>query len=334
MGGKKAVGAGVAFVPLAPIHAAAVTALWNGEWRETFPMRERIVAQNCFEDANVVADGSWLAVDETSGEAVGFVVAKRWQDGTPGVSFDGRDGWIHALLVRGDRRGAGIGGELLRRGEEALRACGVSRIHLGGDFHWRMFPGVPEQCAAAAAWFERRGYSGGEPRVDLARDYGAAAEATPLPQPAAGARFRIAQPADRERLAAFLQRCFPGRWAYQTIQYWDRGGNGREFVLCEEGGELVGFCRINDGESPIYAQNVYWAPLFAGELGGIGPLGIDDACRGKGYGLAIVQAAIHFLRGRGADSIVIDTTGIPDFYRKLGYEVYRSYTPYSKELAG
>lgn len=332
MSEEQEAGTGTAYVPLlAAERAAELCALWNDEWRDVFPLEERLVVQNCYRDANVLGEGSWIAVDETSGDAVGFVVAKLWQDGTPGVDFGTADGWIHNLFVRRDRRGRGIGGELLRRAEEALRRRGVRTIHLGGDFHWRLFPGVPDVASEAAEWFARRGYERSEATVDLSRDYRGVPE-QPLPA-AAGATFRVARKDDRDRLVAFLARCFPGRWAYQTIQYWERGGNGREFVLCEREGEIVGFCRINDGQSPIRAQNVYWAPLFAGELGGIGPLGIDDACRGLGYGLAIVQAGIHFLRERGVDHIVIDTTGIPDFYRKLGYEIFRTYTPSFKRLA-
>lgn len=54
--------------------------------------------------------------------------------------------------------------------------------------------------------------------------------------------------------------------------------------------------------------------------------------RGNGYGIAIVQAAIAFLRNRDIKHIVIDWTGLVDFYRKLDYEVWKGYTSYRKEL--
>ncbi|MDG0808650.1 GNAT family N-acetyltransferase [Cohnella rhizosphaerae] len=67
-------------------------------------------------------------------------------------------------------------------------------------------------------------------------------------------------------------------------------------------------------------------------MGGIGPLGIDEACRGHRYGISIVQAAIHFLTARGVRRIVIDTTPYVDFYGKLGYEVWKTYAKYDKML--
>ena len=70
------------------------------------------------------------------------------------------------------------------------------------------------------------------------------------------------------------------------------------------------------------AQNVYWAPLFEEELGGIGPLGIAPEERGKGYGLAIVQAGMYFLSQRGIKNIVIDWTNLVDFYGKLGISLW------------
>ena len=82
----------------------------------------------------------------------------------------------------------------------------------------------------------------------------------------------------------------------------------------------------------MIAQNVYWAPLFNGKLGGIGPLGVDSAERGNGYGIAIVEAAIAFLRSRDIKNIVIDWTGLVGFYRKLDYEVWKGYTSYRKVL--
>lgn len=82
----------------------------------------------------------------------------------------------------------------------------------------------------------------------------------------------------------------------------------------------------------MIAQNVYWAPIFAEPLGGIGPLGIDQNERGNGYGLAVVQAGIYFLRTRNIKRIAIDWTGLVDFYGKLDYQVWKGYQKYSKQL--
>ncbi|MGG1553474.1 GNAT family N-acetyltransferase [Paenibacillus ferrarius] len=311
-------------------HMEAMMSLWNGELAATFPVRLRLLQQNIAEDRNWLREGSWVALEEGTSRVVGFVVAKIARDDAVRAGIPQGLGWIQAHLVDRAHRGRGVGRALLLRAEAALREAGAKRIQLGNDLHSRIFPGIPDEFGDVRAWYERQGYAYQETVHDLLHAY-AAEEEVPLPA-AAGAAFRVAEPADREALLAFMARCFPGAWAYQHRDYWARGGTGREFVLLEQGGAIVGFCRMNDSASPLLAQNVYWAPLFDGELGGIGPLGIDESCRGLKYGISIVQAAIHYLRERGVRRIVIDTTPFVDFYGKLGYRTWKSYAKYAKVL--
>ncbi len=318
-------------VQLAEERIADMTALWNKEWAGSLPMRERLLRQNMFMDQNVLREGSWMVLEEGTDRLLAFIVAKVYQDQEPDLQLGADTGWVHALVVDPDWRGRGIGGVLLDKAEEALRGIGATRITLGNDFHWRMFPGVPADRQASKSWFEKRGYENLNLTYDLINEY-ELQDAVELPQ-ADGVTFRLAHTTDKAALIAFMERCFPGRWEYQTKQYWERGGTGREFVLLEkDGGELIGFCRINDSHSPLLAQNIYWAPLFEEELGGIGPLGIDEQFRGNRYGLSIVQAGVAFLRQRGIERIVIDTTPYVDFYAKLGYRTWKTYWCLHKKL--
>ncbi|MDI4644526.1 GNAT family N-acetyltransferase [Cohnella hashimotonis] len=313
-------------------HIEGALALWNKELGASFPMRPRLLRQNALEDSRLLLKGSWAARDSKNGTVVGFAISKMpgEDDGRFGLRRDA--GWIQALLVDSSQRGSGLGSELLRLAEDAIREAGAERVALGNDLHRRLFPGIPGELAATRQWFERRGYVHREDVYDLIKSYGPD-ERVAMPAFGGGALARVAGPADREALTAFMARCFPGTWDLQHRDYWERGGMGREYVLLEKDGAIVGFCRINDAASPLLAQNVYWAPLFEEELGGIGPLGIDEACRGYRYGISIVQAAIHFLTARGVRRIVIDTTPFVEFYGKLGYEVWKSYAKYDKELA-
>ncbi|WP_246067130.1 GNAT family N-acetyltransferase [Paenibacillus koleovorans] len=333
--------------PMTPEHTAAIVDIWNKEWIDHYPMRERLIRQNIMEDRNTCWSGSMVAWDEAEGRVVGFVAAKFWQDPEAGVDLSSDQGWIHALVVDPACRGCGIGTLLLREAESALRVCGVKQVRIGNDFHWRVVPGIPGKGGEALAegpearrWFLTRGYADVDIVYDLLNEY-SASDRVELPV-SAGVTFRLAKPEDREALNAFMERCFPGRWEYQTKQYWQRGGTGREFVVLvkdtetemETGdrGEIIGFCRLNDAQSPFLAQNVYWSPLFEQELGGVGPLGIDEQFRGYRYGLSIVQAAIHFLRERGIRHIAIDTTPYVDFYGKLGYRTWKTYWRVNKQL--
>lgn len=316
--------------PFEKKHEEEIVALWNGELGKTFPMQLRLLQQNWTMDPRLLKEGSWVARDTLGGSITGFVASKlaRPQDGRFGL-IQGQ-GWISALLVASAQRYQGTGGLLLRKAEEALRRAGASRIALGNDLHLRMFPGIPSELEQVRQWFERRGYLFREEAFDLLKTY---AEKEPTDLPTLGeASMRVAVPADRAALTEFMARCFPGTWDLQHCDYWERGGTGQEYVLLEQQGKLIGFCRMNTIHAPLLAQNVYWSPLLEGELGGVGPLGIDEAYRGHRYGLSIVQGAIHFLRARGVRHIVIDTTPFVDFYGKLGYTVWKSYAKYDKPL--
>ncbi|QHW34002.1 GNAT family N-acetyltransferase [Paenibacillus rhizovicinus] len=318
------------YIPLSEARLEALCLLWNEVIGSSFPMTERLMRQNSLHDPQLFQAGSWIAVDERSNEAAGFIVAKAPQHADAVAPPDEKRGWIQILLVAGEHRGSGIGSRLLELAETGFRSAGIERVYLGNDLHYRYFPGIPERLNEAAGWFERRGYEKREASYDLLMSYGR--DHRPATPEVAGAEFRLLAPGEQAELIGFMRRCFP-YWAWQTEDYFARGGTGREFVVLARDGAIIGFCRINDPESPILTQNIYWSGLFAEPLGGAGPLGIDEAYRGFGYGLAIVQAGIHALLERGVRHIVIDTTPYVDFYGKLGYEVWQSYWRYDKLLA-
>jgi GNAT superfamily N-acetyltransferase len=315
------------YVPLSEDRLAELRRLWNRELGDLFPMQEQLLKQNSFDDVNVLKEGSWIALEEDSGKVAGFVVAKLWQEQRDFVLGAGA-GWIQVLLVDREYRKQGIGSELLKRAETALTAHGAHKILIGRD-PWHYFPGIPKEYPEVRSWLETKGFKD-DNRVenDLLALYDDNT-VNELPKQE-GVTYRLLERHEKDELLSFLHRCFPGRWEYEAIRYFELGGTGREFVVIETDGQIVGFCRINDGSSPIIAQNVYWSPLFTDELGGIGPLGVDSGYQGRGYGLAVVQAGVHFLRDRNIRKIVIDWTTLVAFYEKLNYRVWKSYDSYSK----
>lgn len=302
-----------------------IVQLWNDELQTDFPMRKQLFIQNSFQDENVCADASKIAVDKQD-NVIGFIVAKKWQE-TLDVAMSDTTGWIQALIVQRDQRQKGVGSALLRHAEKELIKSGVEQLLLGRD-PWHYFPGIPVEYEYVSDWFERKGYEKQGVEHDLICTY-EAGEVIDIPK-RDGVEFSLLDKQDKKNFLSFLRRCFPGRWEYEAMHYFQKGGTGREFVVLKRAGQIVGFCRINDDKSPMVAQNVYWAPLFNEVLGGVGPLGIDAEERGQGFGLAIVEAGIAFLRKRDIKRIVIDWTGLVDFYKKLGYEVWKSYSTYTK----
>lgn len=311
--------------PITRNRANDIVHLWNQEIGDEFPLRKELLIQNSYEDTNVLAAGSCLAVDE-SGNLIGFIITKKYQEAIE-VGFNSEIGWIQVLLVKTENRNRGIGTELLRRAEDALEKSGAKKIILGKDV-WHYFPGIPDHYVQVKQWFVSRNYHFDGREYDLLTE-------TPVLQipEVKEARFSLLNNKnDQGLLLDFLHRCFPGRWEYEAIKYFEMGGDGREFVILKNDVQVIGFCRINDHLSHQIAQNIYWSPLFTDGLGGMGPLGIDAAERGKGYGLALVQAGIAYLSRRGLKHFIIDWTQLIDFYKKVGAHPWKSYATYFKSL--
>lgn len=300
--------------------------LWNDELGEDFPMREELFVQNSFNDENICFEASQIAINEDN-QVIGFIVAKRWQEQL-NVNMPKKTGWIQILLVQKAYRRKGIGTRLLHHAETLLTENGMKEIWLGRD-PWHYFPGIPEDKADVEKWFANQGYDKQGHDYDLINHYKNTTTELPAVK---DARFSILQENEQDQFLEFLHRCFPGRWEYEALHYFAKGGTGREFVILKKEQKIIGFSRINDHQSPLIAQNVYWAPLFKEPLGGIGPLGIDATERKQGYGIAIVEAAISYLRKREVNNIVIDWTGLTDFYGKLGYDKWKGYVSYKKSL--
>lgn len=318
------------YLPLSADRLGDLCHLWNKEIGDQFPMREALFYQNSFDDQNVLPSGSLMVIDEQSNQVIGIIVSKLWQEKIEGVVYGDKVGWIQVLLVKSEYRNQEIGSTLLSKAEVALKENGTQKIILGRDPH-HYFPGIPVDYTKVNQWFKTKGYVNVADDHDLVLQDQLNQHPLKLPQ-FKGVEFRLLHDDEGEKLISFLHRCFPGRWEYEAIYYVQRGGTGREFVVLEKEGQIIGFCRINDSKSSYIAQNVYWTPLFKEELGGIGPLGVDPKYRKKGYGLAIVQAGMYFLQQREIRNIVIDWTGLIELYQKLGFKVWKSYSHFKKDL--
>lgn len=309
--------------PLSEIQVSDIVELWNEEIGERFPMSEALWKQNTTNEPNVMKEGSFAVIEE--GNLRGFIVTKRNMEKLE-AKMPTNIGWIQCMLVKKTFRNKGLGSQLLKLAEKALVDAGVNEIRLGRD-PWHYFPGVPLEDKQTINWFGKRGYVKGGVETDLIKDV-RNGELYKLTNPSE--HYRLLTKDDIPSLLTFLERVFPGRWHYEALHYELIGGSGREFMGFFMDGELQGFCRMNDSRSPVIAQNVYWSALIEGEMGGIGPLGIDRTIRGKHFGIDLVKAAANELIGRGVTDIVIDWTQLMAFYEKLGFTPWKQYQSMAK----
>jgi ribosomal protein S18 acetylase RimI-like enzyme len=232
-------------------------------------------------------------------------------------------GWISLLYVAPEVRKKGIGTELLKLAENEIFKAGKSTIYVGRDYN-NFFPGIPFDMKSSFEWFKNRGYSLTSETNDLIRKISCGTPKIDLPK--IKYEVRLAGIQDQAKLYDFMQKNFPGRWFYETRDYFQNGGTGKEYLIMLDKDKVIAFTRINDQtlEDKLINYNLTWRKRFSA-LGGIGPLGVDVDYRKINLGFHIVAEAVNILIDRKVSDIIIDWTSLMDFYRKFGFEVWKSY---------
>jgi predicted N-acetyltransferase YhbS len=142
---------------------------------------------------------------------------------------------------------------------------------------------------------------------------------------------RPGQPGEEEALLTFLRREFPGRWRYDCEEALRNGQRFSDYMLLwtERGVDACCVLTFADSMRPIERFYPYQLPRPWGQLGTVG-VSVDR--RGRGYGLAVVDAGLRRLHNNGINGCVIDWTGIVGFYAKFGFTPYREYQQMEKEI--
>jgi GNAT superfamily N-acetyltransferase len=317
----------ISFEPENDEQIELIAALWNSASNESMPISAGFVHFNTRPSTGVVQAGR-ITLDGHE-RLAGFVLASAHPQAPSPMSSDG--GWIDAIAVAPPFRRQGLGSELLAWAENWLRSQGCQRVSIGGSL--RPFaPGAPIELKSEG-FFLAQGYQPAwEDGIvwDLARDladYTPPSELDRLPCAA-----RPAQPGQRQELLTFLETEFPGRWTYECKEFLQNGGRISDYMLLwtEEG--VQGACRLTFEDSAGPLERFYPYDLRR-PWGQLGSIGIAASARGRGFGLALLDAGLRRLHNNGINGCVIDWTTLLDFYGKVGFTPYRGYRQMKKELA-
>ena len=303
--------------PLAPTELGALAQLWNaapaasGRLGARLPLGERALRRwwsSPDTDAALT-----FALRSDGGRLLGALLAR-----APNRAWaDARVGHVSLLVVDRELRGQGLGRALLGRALEALAERGRGTVRLGADPE-HLMPGVPLDADDATWRFLLR--SGAVPGVvehDLRVDLRAA------PAPAApGEGLRLVDD-DPAAAVAFVERCFPGRWADEMRA--SAAAGVPLLTLRDDADATLGFAAAYRLEDAQLGPSLTWHEALPGPVGGLGPLGVDPERRGRGLGLALVRAGLAWHHARGARDVVLDWTTLTPFYGRLGARAWRSY---------
>lgn len=237
---------------------------------------------------------------------------------------------------------AGI--DLMAATKQVLRDRGIYRLRFGQDSR-HFFPGCPSDCLSLRDFLIVEGFEEGDAVVDLERDLigyappqGAldvlsawSADARPDPVPG-GATVGPIKPDDVPALQAFLEREFPGRWAFDTLELLDREKRADGVFALFVGETMEGFAVTQAEGLQLPIGGAVWHLDLGERWGGLGPIGVSKSVRGCGYGDALLGASLSALRDRGVRRCIIDWTTLEGFYGRHGFEPTRSYQEFTLML--
>ena len=297
--------------------------IWNAEYGNIYPITAELFNRNI---ENIFMKASYVAIEDQ--KLVGFVIGKIWHDAYKIKGYDDI-GWISLIYVIPKYRKLGIGSALLESSIDVFKKQGVSIVNLGKDYN-NFFPGLPIDLVKYQGWFQKRGFEFTYQTHDLISRF----NKNKLNIVNNHYLFTTSKGYDKDLVINFINSCFPGRWTKEAIDYYNNGGDGNEYLIClNDKKEICAFCKVCYPTTLVkhMSYSHTWRARFLA-LGGIGPLGVAPSYRGNHLGYDIVASAVNHLIDASASEIIIDWTGLLDFYRKLGFEVWKSYSYLFKKL--
>jgi beta-N-acetylhexosaminidase len=293
--------------------SAAVYTLWQAALGQQWPITATDFHRLLTESPLYQAGDYFVACQ--GDQIVGFVAAQIDRN-NPEMAG------IAALCVDPQSQRRGIGTALHAAALAHLRASGATRVQLGAGGYSYFWPGVPANLPAARPFFEAQGWDFNESCYDLAQsmqEYHAPAD------PAVDIVIEIATPADATELLEFERREFP-HWLGPFQSNVDIGDfNALLLARDPTTRAIIGTLILYSPLAHPSSFDGFWKLILDDPLGEIGCVGVAEALHGRGIGSAMMVRASKILKQRGVASVHISWVYRVNFYRRLGYAVWRQY---------
>jgi GNAT superfamily N-acetyltransferase len=309
-----------------PADGAGIVDLWDRSIGDRYPLSEDVLRQCLDRNPSFLPGDALVALDD--GRPVGFAYLGRYRVAAPETLERRRRAWLQAVVVDASWRRHGVGRSLVAQLARPLLHEGVERVDAGGGSFY-FWPGFPEDLPWAWPFGEALGFEQPKPTWDLRGDVRAlderAAQAT---LERAGLRLGPANASDRADLLDFLFREFGAEWWHETTWFLDEGGDPADLQLLRDPATddaIIGLARLHTPTTRPIGPPHFWAARRSASAGGLGPIGVAEARRGHGLGLALLTVALARLRDQGLFDVVIDFTTLLGFYGHLGFEPWMSF---------
>jgi GNAT superfamily N-acetyltransferase len=308
--------------PFEPADLADVLRLWKASIGGVFPLSDQVLARRL--GLGVAERPSVVAVCARLGDRlVGFGYLTTDDRAVSGS----RHMRLQAVVVDPDHRRRGIGSTLARSLLDAGSRAGATSADVGGGLDY-LWPGVPDELPGAMKFVRTLGFRPTGTSYDLR---GTAASSALAAAAASGlettpARVRPAHRDDLDTVLAFVGAEFEPDWRVDLQDDIEDGLEPRGILLATDvDGQLVAYARLHTLDARPIGPPLFWAGRRGPDAGGLGPIGVARAWRGRGLGTAFLGSALVELAGRGATDVVIDFTDRLDFYGRLGFVTWMTF---------
>lgn len=285
-------------------------ALWQSVWGETWPLSfshfSKVLVQMKQPAHFVVRDGQRI---------IGFAATQQVEN----------EGQLALLMVHPDYRRQGIGSRLNDHCMALFRQRGTQRVQLGATYP-RFFCGLPNEDELD--FFKRRGYIFGNKVWDLMGDSSGYEMPTDIitRMEKEGIRFETLK--DQKECADLMtfEQTYFDFWT-ATFRHHAQLGDYQDLLVARNNKEeIVASLILYTAQGSHEARtDLIWTEIFGDLSGGMACVGVAEEYRGKGIGLGIVAHANKLLKERGVIKSYVDWVELVDFYRRTGYQTWRSY---------
>ena len=220
--------------------------------------------------------------------------------------------------------------------EKKMKENNISKIAIGSDID-NFFPGIPNDFDNLTdVFFRNRGYNVSYYTHDLVKkicksdltNFNKYIEDNNILNKI---KIRYATIEDKDKVFAFFEKSFYGRWFYEVKEYFNDNQIKEEYVIALDGEKVVGFLRLNKQLIDYISYNIMWAGRFK-KLIGFGPLGVDQEYRKHGIATYLLMFALKESYEGKFSEAMIDWTGLVTYYQKFGFEIWKCYQYANKEL--
>lgn len=293
----------------------ALTELWNRFYPEEFAIDAEILERHTLASGLLDWGASFWMGDSPS-TPTAFVAVKT--SASPRL-FHGADREVaHLAAVAFDEVSDAI--EILGLAKQVLHDRGIERLVMGRDYK-HLLPGCPVNAKGLCNLLMVEGFDGSDEVVDLEIDLGSYEAPNDLPF---GCDCRPLTQNKLEEFDALMEKEFGAGWRRIAFDVIEREGPESIYGLFASG-DLAGFAvRQKDGTIDPVGGGVWRKSLGEGWCA-LGPLGVANEHRGKGYGAALVGACLTDFKHSGHKRCIVDWTDLTGFYERFGFQATRRY---------